>query len=379
MADGGNVSDYRVSSSVVDNPDEIAQEWCALQERTDCSYFQSWGWIGVWLKRIAADFKPQVIRVRFRGSLVGLGIFVHRDIRRRLLIISNAMFLNEYPFDGRNMAMEYNGLLADPGHRQAVYREVIRHLFVTDSGLDEVFLGAVDVDAVTLQDLLDPACQQAQINQQLLEESFTWAVDLDSFGSGSNAYLDTLSKNRRAQIRRSFRLYEASGPLRLEQARDLVTALDFFSGLKKLHTLRWQQVGRQGVFANPIWEDFHRSLVESRFPEGEIQLLRVRNDNTVVGYLYNLVWRHHVYVLQTGFAPEREEGLMPGYVVHAMAIEHNRKQGMLRYDLMHGDELYKRIMCKQYHKLHWVSLQRRRLRFGVENMLLAIKRRVMTP
>jgi CelD/BcsL family acetyltransferase involved in cellulose biosynthesis len=148
--------------------------------------------------------------------------------------------------------------------------------------------------------------------------------------------------------------------------------------LKKLHTLRWQQAGKQGVFANPIWENFHRSLVKSRFPEGEIQLLRVRNDSAVVGYLYNLVWRRHVYVLQTGFAPIKEKGMMPGYVVHAMAIVHNRKQGMLRYDLMHGDELYKRILCKQYHKLQWVSLQRHRLRFGVENLVLKVKRSLLS-
>jgi CelD/BcsL family acetyltransferase involved in cellulose biosynthesis len=210
------------------NPDEIAEEWCALQACTDCSYFQSWGWVGVWLRRIAADFKPQVVRVRHRDSLVGLGIFVHRDIRRRLFINSNAMFLNEYPFNGRNMALEYNGLLAHPDHWQAVYTEVIQHLFGTDAGLDEVFFGAIDVDAVALQDLLHPVCQQAQISQQLLEESYTWAVDLDSIGSGMKAYLDTLSKNRRAQVRRSFRLYEASGPLHLEQAKDLDTALGFF-------------------------------------------------------------------------------------------------------------------------------------------------------
>ena len=150
----------------------------------------------------------------------------------------------------------------------------------------------------------------------------TWAVDLKSIGAGTDAYLATLSKNRRAQVRRSFRLYEAAGPLRLEVAGDLDRALEFFSGLKKLHTLRWQKEGKQGVFANPVWENFHRALVRARFREGEIQLLEVRNDDIVVGYLYNLIWHKHVYVLQTGFSPAAEKGFMPGYVVHAMAIEH---------------------------------------------------------
>ena len=169
-------------------------------------------------------------------------------------------------------------------------------------------------------------------------------------------------------------MYEASGTLRLEEAEDPVSAVDYFSALKILHAMRWKKKDEQGVFANPVRDNFHRSLVESRFSEGEIQLLRVRNDKTVIGYLYNLVWRNHVYVIQTGFESAVEKGLMPGYVVHAMAIEHNRKLGMRIYDHMYGDEHYKKLMCKRYHELLWVALQRRRLRFDMENLVLSIKR-----
>ena len=79
------MSGYRVSSSIVENPQDLEQEWCGLQARADCSYFQSWGWIGVWLEQIAVELQPRVVRVLFDGSLVGLGIFVHRDIKRRLV------------------------------------------------------------------------------------------------------------------------------------------------------------------------------------------------------------------------------------------------------------------------------------------------------
>jgi CelD/BcsL family acetyltransferase involved in cellulose biosynthesis len=371
---GESVSGYRISSSIVENPQDLEQEWCALQARADCSYFQSWGWIGVWLEQIAAEFDPLIVRVWYGSSLVGLGIFVHRIIRRRLFINSNALFLNEYPFDGRNMSIEYNGLLAEHDHRERVYAEVIDHLFRTNKGLDEVFFGGVDASTVVHQGLAQSGFRPEHITLQLLEESSTWAVDLGSIGTGMDAYLETLSRNRRAQIRRSIRLYEAYGPLRLEEAKDLVMAREFFSGLKKLHTLRWQKEGKQGVFANPVWGNLHRALIKSRFPEGEIQLLRVRNDNAVIGYLYNLVWRKKVYVLQTGFESQREKGLMPGYVVHAMAIEHNRKLGIVMYDLMHGDELYKQIMCDRYQQLQWLVLQRPRIRFRIENLALALKR-----
>ena len=49
---------------------------------------------------------------------------------------------------------------------------------------------------------------------------------------------------------------------------------------------------------------------------------------------------------------------------------------MAMYDLMHGDELYKQIMCDRYKQLQWLVLQRRRFRFTIENLALAVKRRL---
>ena len=366
---------YKVSSCSAEHSDELEPEWRELQCRSDCSFFQSWGWIGVWLKQIAAGLQPMLVRVRHEDTLVGMGIFVRRDIRRRHLFRSNALFLHEYPFDGRNMVIEYNGLLAARDHEQAVYAGVISHLFQADARLDELFFGAID-ERVDLTGALRQAGDSCDgISPRLLDESLAWSVDLGKFGEGIDAYLATLSKNRRAQIRRSLRDYEASGRLQLEEARDCDEALDYLAGLKQLHTRRWREKGIAGVFANPLWEEFHRAVIQQGYPEGTIQLLKVSNDSRVAGYLYNLVWRNHVYVVQTGFEAVTDKRLMPGYVVHALAVAHNRARGMAVYDLMHGDSLYKRILCNQSRTLRWVVLQRRRVKFGAENLAVATVRR----
>jgi CelD/BcsL family acetyltransferase involved in cellulose biosynthesis len=62
---------------------------------------------------------------------------------------------------------------------------------------------------------------------------------------------------------------------------------------------------------------------------------------------------------------------MPGYVTHALAIVRNKQKGMHVYDLMHGDALYKRMLCNRTETLHWLVLQRRRLKFRLED--LAVK------
>jgi CelD/BcsL family acetyltransferase involved in cellulose biosynthesis len=299
-----------------------------------------------------------------------MGVFVPARVTRRLVIRSDALFLNEYPFDGRNMVIEYNGLLAAPAHQAAVYRETVAHLLQTPSRCDEIFFSALsDHEVLQLAGALAEAGKF-----KTLEESTTWSVDLDRFDHGVDAYLATLSKNRRAQVRRSLSAYEERGPLRLDEASNVKEAMLFFDGLKALHTVRWKAKGAQGSFANPLWERFHRVLIRSRFVKGEIQLIRVSNCNGAVGYLYNFIWCKCVYVLQTGFEIGEDKRLMPGYVMHCLAIAYNKRKGMKVYDLMHGDSLYKRILCDHSQTLHWLVLQRKRLKFGLEDFAVNLAR-----
>ena len=103
-------------------------------------------------------------------------------------------------------------------------------------------------------------------------------------------------------------------------------------------------------------------------------MLKVSLPDGVIGYAYNFIWRKRVYVLQTGFSASTDKRLMPGYVVHVMAIAHNRDKGMSVYDLMHGDSLYKQILCSRQEKLQWIVVQRKRLKFCLEDLVVKVVR-----
>jgi len=368
------LSGYCVESRVIEDPGEIEQEWLDLQNRADCSWFQSWGWIGTWLEQIAKGLQPLVVKVWFEGTLVGMGVFVSGRVTRHQIICSDALFLNEYPFEDRNMIIEYNGLLAEPPHQSAVYRKTITHLLQTHSHCDEIFFGAVNNREVLQLPHALSEDHDKGVELKTLEESSTWSVDLDNFGHGIDAYLATLSKNRRSQIRRAFRAYEEQGPLQLDEASNPEETIVFFDGLKALHTARWEARGRQGSFSNPLWESFHRALIRLRFVKGEIQLIRVSNPSRTIGYLYSFIWRNRVYVLQTGFEVVEDKRLMPGYIVHSLAIAYNKQKGMKVYDLLHGDSLYKRILCNHNETLYWLVLQRKQLKFGLEDCAVKVAR-----
>lgn len=372
MAPTGS-DDYQVTSRRFKHAEEIQRAWVELEKRSSCSFFQSWGWIGNWLESVVPDLDRFLVEISDDQRVIAMGILVSHRSKRRVFIRSFGLFLNEFPVEDMNMAVEYNGLLidADVDDASQVYRALFNYLLCGSEEYDELYAGGIDQQVMGAIMHLRGDRRLQLISR---EKSISWQVDLNQFGSDLEAYLGTLSRNRRTQIRRSIRLYEAMGALQLEEAQNTDEALGYFNGLERLHSARWQRKGLQGSFVNPVWIGFHRALIANRYPQGEVQLLRARAGSEVIGYLYNFIWRNRVYILQTGFAISDDRRLMPGYIVHAMAIVHNRRKGMDIYDFMHGDSIYKRVLSNRSETLYWVSMQRRRLKFLLENRLLALYR-----
>ncbi len=367
------MSGYRIESCEIKNSNEIANEWLDLQHRSSFSYFQSWSWIEIWLDLVVNDLQPIAVKTWFEGNLVGIGVFVSRDIKRRKVFSAKAMYLNEYPFDGRNMVIEFNGLLTETGHENTVYQESIDHLLNKYEKHDEFCFGAILENSPVVD---ATALSNKNISCLVQEQSNTWYVDLSGISSGVDGYLSSLSRNRRGQIRRSMKLYNQNNTLQINAASNVTEALLYFDRLEVLHSAYWNSKGRAGSFANPLWVRFHQTLIKQRFDLSEIQLLQIKASSGEIGYIYNVIQNDHVYVMQTGFIIEQDKRLMPGYVAHTLAIAHNHQLGMKAYDLMHGDVQYKRILCNATRKLQWLVVQRKRWKFTIENFILGVKRKI---
>jgi hypothetical protein len=362
---------WTTESSVIKHPSDIRDSWLDIQARSECSYFQSWGWIQTWLEQIAIELQPLVVKVQFDGRLVGIGLFVSRDVKRRFFIHSYAMYLNEYPFDGLNMVIEYNGLLAERGLMDEVYLETAGHLSRHYKQYDEFHFGAI-LDRPDYGILKKCTIGKFKIIENELSEC--WQVDLEKFAPGLESYLANLSKNSRGQIRRSLRLYGEESPVTLKEAETVTEALKFFELMKGLHMKHWRSKGKAGAYAKPANVNFHRKLIEKRFEFGEVQMIRVANSQRDIAYLLNYVWQHRVYSIQMGFNYDEDKRFKPGYVAHTLAIVHNKDKGMAVYDFMHGYARYKRSLGFSRERLYWVTLQITQLKFFTENLLVSAVR-----
>ena len=361
------VSRIRVSLVDVTDLEQTGRLWTGLQQRSRHSFFTSWGWIGCWLSQLPDSVRPQLLIAESQCDVVGLAFVGRKWIRRGKIISSAALFLHETGeslYD--SLTIEHNGLLAERGLEEQVHRAIINYLCDECPDWDELFLPGIDVDS-PLANVIQR--DRRWVRFRAAKQSPCYMVDLVKLNESGKDFCSSLGSKTRANLRRSFRMYEERGPLTTIAPRDVGEALRLFEELKALHRATWEARGESGAFWHPWLDGFHRRLIETRFPYGEIQLLQFKAGDQTIGFLYNFALDGHVVVYQTGFNYEDAAKAQPGLVCHALAVEMNREHGAHTYDFLAGDSLYKRLLGQAMQPVQWGVLQRNRFKFQIEDVL----------
>jgi CelD/BcsL family acetyltransferase involved in cellulose biosynthesis len=352
-----------ISLSVPNDPNALGRRWEELQSRSDCSFFQSWSWVGC---RAAERFSdPVLLEVELDGRVAALGLFN----RRRGGLARNQLWLGESGNPGLDaIYVEHNGLLIESSSESLIalcLRAAMRELGKRSPPLLRPRIMLNGVGAATLQ-----AVQELGLPFRLGRSSASPWIDLERIPCGPQGYLDTLRPNTRQQLRRSARRYAEHGPLHIIRAGSVNEAHRFLDELALLHQQSWVTRGKPGAFANPDFVRFHRSLIDRATPRGEIDLLRVMAGAEVLGYLYNFLFRGRVLAYQSGF----DYGLAdaqhkPGLTCHQLAIEMYLAEGRRAYDFLSGDQRYKTSLANQNEQLYWIELGRPdRLRAAISSV-----------
>lgn len=328
--------------------------WLDLEKRADITFFLSWDWMNAWIAELG--WCPPVLIGEAAGALILLGLVVPRYRREAGVIRVNGLSLHATGERSKDcIAIEYNGFLVDREWSGRAEREAVAYL------LRKAIVGGRRRDELHIVGMLEERVPSNTPPGMLVQMPYckpSWRVDLHSVRNSGRAYLDTLSANTRQQIRRSMRLYEATGRLTAEWATDAGTALDWLGGLKELHQRQWQARGKPGGFASAFFERFQRRLIADCVPRGAAELIRVSRGGQPIGYLYNLIRGGHVLAFVSGFLYEDDNRLKPGLVCHSLAIERHVQTGDSIYDFMAGETRYKSNLGKPGPVFVYLLLQR---------------------
>jgi len=246
-------------------------------------------------------------------------------------------------FFGASYHADYATLLCDPADLPAVSAAVATYLASDASG---------DWDVVDLRRLrcIDPAGDALAAALGALEMSHGWTLNLeredvcpvvtfaDGIGSDVQAYLDTLGKKERHEIRRKVRRAESVGEIALTDSIDPLADLESFI---ELHQKRW---GDRGLFPDTPGGAQSRVLFRRLFElfgvDGPLRLAFLSVGGRRIAAGVHFETPDGILYYNAGVDPDARD-LSPGvlmvyaYVVRALAA------GVRRMDFLRGDEPYK--------------------------------------
>lgn len=350
----------------IENVAYVARQWEALEPWCEVSIFQSSVWVVPWLQEALAHFDVYLVKAEHAGMVIGLGLCVPRRIRRRFVPFT-ALFINESGPSGVDFCIEHNGFLLRRGYEREAMAAILRSLHRTLTW-DELHLRRCSGVVIPMEEM-----STLRLRLRIPDTTVAPFVDLEKVRAAGGDCLVCLSANRRSQLRRSLRLLQDRGTVDVHAAQNVDQALRYFDDLKTLHQSHWKKKGEPGAFSNPRWEVFHRELIKAGVPNGSAQLLRISAGECVIGYIYSLVRNGYVSMIQSGINYELDGKIHPGEVCHMLAINWNARKGNLVYDFLGGDMRYKRSLATGVVNMDYIVIQKRRVRFLLEDMLRTLR------
>lgn len=143
----------------------------------------------------------------------------------------------------------------------------------------------------------------------------------------------------RCGSKRAWRRMEGRG-LELKAAADEADVISFLDNLFRLHTKRWESVGKRGVLHGPEMRSFHEEAALGFHRKNTLRLYRLSFQGNSLAVLYGFVHRGLYYAYLMGFDPDFA-GLSPGRLILRKAAEDCVANGVTGMDFLRGAERYK--------------------------------------
>jgi CelD/BcsL family acetyltransferase involved in cellulose biosynthesis len=325
---------------------EMAAEWNALL-RTSLArcIFLTWEWVHTWRRHLGQDRELSVLAVRQDGALVGIApLVLDRARPERLSPLATLEFLGT-----GEVGSDYLDLIAKPGFEGHVLSAVAAHVSRARTALRLRRFEPLSALAAEL------ATKLADSGWRASPAGTETCPFIRLGGHTWDSYLASLGPEHRSNVRRRLRKLETTGTMSFERVVSEEQRREVLPALVRLHNQRWQERGGSEAFHNKALVAFHDELTRLALARGWLRLFALRLDGRVAAALYGFLYEGHFSFYQSGFDP-REARLGLGLAAMGLAIKSAIEEGAVEYDLLHGDEPYKFLWCREARRLEQLDL-----------------------
>jgi CelD/BcsL family acetyltransferase involved in cellulose biosynthesis len=301
--------------------DELADmeaAWWDLWHRCpSATPFQTPGWLVPWWR----DFSPGdlfTLAVEHDGQLVGLApLYIETgNLGRRILPVGISL-------------SDYHDVLLDPSCAEEAWTAMRSAALESDAGWERWDWEELMPQAVALRLPWPDACAVETVPQSACPVLILAGSCLE----------DALPKAKRRKLNLARNRAAREGAVTVERARASDVG-DFLEHLFRLHRLRWESQGEEGVLAPKPVQRFHHAAAPALEAAGLLRFYTLAFAGQVVATYYGFCQGERAFAYLSGFDPAHEFA-SPGALVMAHAIAEALSEGAREMHFLRGQEAYK--------------------------------------
>jgi CelD/BcsL family acetyltransferase involved in cellulose biosynthesis len=318
-------------------------------------------WLAPWWEVFGGEGGRKLRIVAFYDGerLVGVAPFLSRTHRYRGAIPFRRIEILASGEDAADeICSDYLGLVAEKGRENEVVQATIAELETGGfEAWDELVVHAMNGDSA-MPRILAGALVGRDFAVSLEEYSQAPYVPLPKTWE---EYLGALSSNKRSQLKKSLRNFEAwaGGPPKIVR---VTKPEELAAGKKVLHALHGERWGGGGVFGSSKFVAFHDRLMDALLPAGALDLGWLEVKGEPVAAFYNFCHDGRLLFYQSGRKLDLPENIRVGITMHAYIMQGAIERGLREYDFLAGVSQYKMSLALASRPLLRLRASRRSLR-----------------
>ena len=306
--------------------EELQSRWNGLLARsTSDTVFLTWQWCEAWWKNYGSSREMFVLAVADKDELVGIAPLYLEEVRVYGRLWKRLRFLGDGSHDA-----DYLDCFVEQGREAETMAAFATYLDNECRLWDWMELNGPRKTSACVAALIECARERR------------WKLNAESFPCATlrlpqswEDYLCRLEPRFRTKVRSSLTLLNKSiksDPAQCETSSDIDAWL---AVLFDLHTRRWANEGKPGVFRHSAKRAFYRDLSRTALDRGWLAFHRLDWSGRPLALQYGLIYRNCFHLLQEAYDPDFA-AIRPGFTLRARLMQRWIENGLSEYDFLAG-------------------------------------------
>ena len=275
-------------------------------------------WLKTWWDIFGENHDPEILAGYRQGKLIGVAPLRVKEKTARLI--------------GDENVCDYKDMVVAPNHHYEFIEAILSYLKKKEVRFLQ--LGTLRPDSISLTQLPNIAKQMgyAAIYNQV---AFSYEIILPRTWE---SYLQMLAGKQRHEIRRKLRRLNEAGEIRfriIERPDEISENMDTFFSMFKA-----SRPDKSEFLTDPM-VSFFLLLAQRMAQQGFLRMFFLDIDRVPAAGVMCFDYNDTIFLYNNGYNPQFSN-LSPGFLSKVYSIRNSIDQGKLRYDLLKGDEGYKK-------------------------------------